>query len=294
VRTTTGFEEGVVGGLGKLPEAVMQATVQKPKRVLAKVRPEHVVDICRRLKGVGFDHLSCITCVDYESEIEMVYLLWSFKEKCLIELRARINGAEPRIQSLCPLWTGAEFHEREAYDMFGVLFEGCPNPTRVLLPDEWTVFPLRKSFKVESIHEKRKKLEADKAKAEKAKAAAAAPAAVPSSPPPAQPAVPPSAQPAAPSPPPAQAPASLAAQTAPQPAAQSPAPAPAQTPPSPPPPPMRPLPPDQVIAPIYSQPILRIIPPGGEAPKRDRPMPPPPPPPPPSAGATEMTEGGKP
>jgi len=60
-----------------------------------------------------------------------------------------------------------------------VLFEGCPNLKRVLLPDEWSVFPLRKSFKVESIHEKRKRAEAEKAKAAKAAAATAAPAAAP-------------------------------------------------------------------------------------------------------------------
>jgi NADH-quinone oxidoreductase subunit C len=262
VRTTTGFEEGVVVGLGKLPEAVMQATVQKPKRVLAKVRPEHVLDICRRLKSVGFDHLSCITCVDYETEIEMVYLLWSFKEKCLIELRARISGTEPKIQSLCSLWTGAEFHEREAYDMFGVLFEGCPNLTRVLLPDEWTVFPLRKSFKVESIHEKRKRLEADKAKAEKAKAAAAAAAA-------------PAQAPAEAKPSPAQTPA-----PSPTPPPSSPSQTPAPSPPAMPPSPAEHrLPPDMVVAPVYSQPILKIIPPGGEPGEPGKPLPPPPPPP---------------
>lgn len=270
---TAGFEDAVVLGLGKLPEAVLEATVQKPKRVLAKVKPEKVVDVCRRLKGVGFDHLSCITCVDYDTELEMVYLLWSFKEKCLIELRARISGTEPGIQSLTSLWTGAEFHEREAYDMFGVLFEGCPNLTRVLLPDEWTVFPLRKSFKVESIHEKRKRLDADKAKAEKAKAAAAAPA------------------PASPPPPAAQAPASPPAQAAPPPAAQAPASPPAEAPP---PQPARPLPPDQVIAPIYSQPILKIILPEGQAPKGEKPPPPPPPSPPAPADAAVKKEVPKP
>ena len=268
---TAGFEDGVVLGLGKLPEAVIEATVQKPKRVLAKVKPEKIVEICRRLKGVGFDHLSCITCVDYESEIEMVYLLWSFKEKCLVELRARISGTEPKIGSLCALWTGAEFHEREAYDMFGVLFEGCPNLTRVLLPEEWTVFPLRKSFKVESIHEKKKRLDAEKAKAAKAQAAAAAPASVPSTSPPTQ--TPASTATQTPPPPPTQTPASTATQTPPSPPAQTPSSPPAQELP----PPARPLPPDQVIAPIYSQPILKIIPPEGQAPKREMHLPPPPP-----------------
>lgn len=170
-----GFEEMVVEELRKLPEAVTEASVQRPHRVIAKVRPEGVVEVCRLLRSFGFDHLSCVTCVDHNTELEMVYLIWSYKKKCLMELRASISGTEPKIRSLTSLWTGAEFHEREAYDMFGVLFEGCPNLTRVLLPDDWTVFPFRKSFKVESIHEKKKRLDAERAKAAKMQAAAAAP-----------------------------------------------------------------------------------------------------------------------
>jgi NADH-quinone oxidoreductase subunit C len=164
---TQGFEEMVVEELGKLPDAVIEASVQRPRRVIAKVRPEGIVEVCRILRSSGFDHLSCVTCVDYDTELEMVYLLWSYKEKCLIELRATISGTEPKIRSLASIWTGAEFHEREAYDMFGVIFDGCPNLTRVLLPEDWTVFPLRKSFKVESIHEKKKRLDAERAKAAK-------------------------------------------------------------------------------------------------------------------------------
>lgn len=175
---TQGFENSVVQDLSKLTGKVLEASVQRPRRLLAKVRPEGVVEVCRLLKGIGFDHLSCVTCVDYDTELEMVYHLWSYGEKCLIELRARISGTEPKVRSLCSIWTGAEFHEREAFDMFGVVFDGCPNLTRVLLPEEWTIFPLRKSFKVESLyslHEKEKKLDAEKAKAAKAQAAAPLP-----------------------------------------------------------------------------------------------------------------------
>jgi NADH-quinone oxidoreductase subunit C len=184
------FEERVLAELGAMAPAVSEPAIQKPHRLIARVKAGSIVDVSRRLKLIGFDHLSCETCVDYESEIEMVYLLWSYKEKCLIELRSRISGTEPKAASLVPVWTGAEFHEREAYDMFGVIFEGCPNLRRVLLPDEWTLFPFRKSFKIESIHEKRKRAEAEKAKAAKAAAAAAAPK------PPAPPAPPAPAPPA--------------------------------------------------------------------------------------------------
>ncbi|MEM4728748.1 MAG: NADH-quinone oxidoreductase subunit C [Thermoplasmata archaeon] len=149
-----GFEERVVEGLRGLGDAILDAAVQRPRRLLARVAAGRIREVCGFLKSIGFDHLSCLTCVDYETELEVVYHLWSYGERCLIELRTRIDGAEPVIDSVAPVWMGAEFHEREAYDMFGVRFNGCPNLTRVLLPEEWTVFPLRKSFKIESIHEK--------------------------------------------------------------------------------------------------------------------------------------------
>ncbi len=183
------FEERLTAELGALKTAVIDCTVQRPHRLLANVKQEGVADVCRRLKGLGFEHLSCLTCVDYGTELEMIILLWSYKHACLIELRCRTPGTDPKFPSLTPVWTGAEFHEREAYDMFGVVFEGCPNLTRVLLPDEWSLFPLRKSFKIESIHEKRKRLEAEKTKEAKARAAAAAAAA------PAPGGAPPAAQP---------------------------------------------------------------------------------------------------
>jgi NADH:ubiquinone oxidoreductase subunit C len=183
-----GFEERVLRELAKLPAAVIEASVTRPRRMLATAKAEMIVDVCRTLQKTGFEHLSSITCVDYDAEMQVIYHLWSYKQRCLIEIRAIISGTEPKISSVTPVWAGAEFHEREAYDMFGVLFEGCPNLKRVLLPDEWSVFPLRKSFKVESIHEKRKRLEAEKAKAAKAAAAsAAAPVAAPASEPTPQP-----------------------------------------------------------------------------------------------------------
>ena len=158
-----GLEQRLVAELRELSGAVVEASVQRPHRVLASIKPDRVVEVCRFLRERGFDHLSCITCVDYESELEMVYILWSYRERCLVELRARVSGTEPKIASVTSIWTGAEFHEREAYDMFGVHFDGCPNLRRVLLPEEWTVFPLRKSFRVESIYERERRLEAERA-----------------------------------------------------------------------------------------------------------------------------------
>jgi NADH:ubiquinone oxidoreductase subunit C len=58
---------------------------------------------------------------------------------------------DPRVASLVPIWPGANFAEREAYDMFGVTFEGHPDLTRILMPDEWEGHPLRKDFGVGSV-----------------------------------------------------------------------------------------------------------------------------------------------
>jgi NADH-quinone oxidoreductase subunit C len=101
---------------------------------------------------LNFDLLVDITCVDYlhyqgaKNRFGMVYLLANSETGERITLRAFVNDPEPTVPSAVPLWEGANWLEREVWDMFGIHFTGHPDLRRILLPDEFTAFPLRKDY----------------------------------------------------------------------------------------------------------------------------------------------------
>ena len=116
----------------------------------ALTRTESVIRILRALDHLGFDFLVDLTAVDYPQRPErfdLVYILYSFSRNERFRVKARIaDGARP--QSATVVYPAANWLEREVYDMFGIEFEGHPNLKRILLPEEWTGFPLRKDYSI--------------------------------------------------------------------------------------------------------------------------------------------------
>jgi len=99
-----------------------------------------------------FNYLSDITCVDWypsEPRFEVVYHLFSIPKKDRIRLKVRLDGASPLIESLTSVWPGANYFEREIFDLFGVRFTGHPYLRRLLMPEDWEGYPLRKDYPVE-------------------------------------------------------------------------------------------------------------------------------------------------
>ena len=100
----------------------------------------------------GFDLLVDITCVDYLSyrdatdRFGLVYLLANIEENDRLIVRVMLNEPDLTVPSAVPLWEGANWLEREVYDMFGIIFEGHPDLRRILMPDEFTTHPLRKDY----------------------------------------------------------------------------------------------------------------------------------------------------
>jgi NADH-quinone oxidoreductase subunit C len=83
------------------------------------------------------------------SQYELIYFFWSLTKKVMIEVRAKVEGDNPSIDSICDLFPGLDWHEREVHEMFGVNFKGHPNMNLLILPDELEgAYPLRKSFQV--------------------------------------------------------------------------------------------------------------------------------------------------
>jgi NADH-quinone oxidoreductase subunit C len=100
----------------------------------------------------AFNFLSDITCVDWyprEPRFEVIYHLLSIPKKERVRLKVRLNSDSPVVESLTSLWPGANFFEREVFDLFGVRFSGHPYLRRILMPEDWEGHPLRKDYPVE-------------------------------------------------------------------------------------------------------------------------------------------------
>jgi len=110
---------------------------------------------CTALKNDGalqYDSLSDLTCVDWfpgAPRFEVVYHLFSTVTKKRVRLKVRLTGEDAAVDSLTSLWPGADFFEREVFDLFGVRFNEHPNLKRILMPDNWEGHPLRKDYPVE-------------------------------------------------------------------------------------------------------------------------------------------------
>ena len=119
-----------------------------------EIEKESILDIAKKIKDeFGFDHCSCISAVDYQTEFEVVYHFSRIDDEGeMIEMRVILPRDSPAIDSITELWGGADWHEREAYDLMGIYFIGHPNLKRVLLPDGFAGHPLRKDY-VYEIHE---------------------------------------------------------------------------------------------------------------------------------------------
>jgi NADH-quinone oxidoreductase subunit C len=113
---------------------------------------EKLLDLCRFLKEQRqFTRLVAVTCIDRypaEPRFEVVYLLHSIPNNERLRLKVAVHGADARVPSVCGVWSGANWYEREVFDMFGVRFEGHPDLRRILMPDYWQGHPLRKDFPV--------------------------------------------------------------------------------------------------------------------------------------------------
>lgn len=112
-------------------------------------------EACALLKddpACPFNFLSDITCVDWypaDPRFEVIYHLLSIPKKERVRLKVRLNNDSPVVESLTSMWPGANFFEREVFDLFGIRFSGHPYLRRILMPEDWEGYPLRKDYPVE-------------------------------------------------------------------------------------------------------------------------------------------------
>lgn len=117
--------------------------------------PEHLrraAEYLQAERGLQFDLLSDISAVDrfpMEPRFELDYHLLSIPLRQTLRLRVWLPGEDPVISTLIPVWPTANWHEREIFDLFGIRFDGHPDLHRILMPDDWEGYPLRKDYPVE-------------------------------------------------------------------------------------------------------------------------------------------------
>ncbi len=143
--------------LKKFPEAVLSVDIDTARSELTvRVAAPKIVEVARFLHDApetSFDHMTDICSADYpedQNRFEVIYQLLSLPHGRRIRLKARVSEEHPQIASVTGVWRGAEFLEREVYDMMGIQFTGHPDLRRILMPEDYAEgYPLRKDFPTE-------------------------------------------------------------------------------------------------------------------------------------------------
>ncbi len=151
----------------KFPDADIQIDSETPTEPIISIPPKRVYDISLFLRdeeGLLFDSLMCLSGVDdangekikQEDDSEIIkggtlsvyYHLYSVSLKHKVTIKTSADRENPEVDSVEPVWKTADWHEREAYDMFGIIFLNHPNLQRILMPYDWDAgYPLRKDYK---------------------------------------------------------------------------------------------------------------------------------------------------
>ncbi len=132
----------------KFPEAILEFNNEVLQPYL-QIKPEQFYPVCEYLRDnddMDFDFLMNLAGVDYGDQLGTVYHLYSMSKNHKIVLKVTVPRDHPHIPSIADLWRTADWHEREAYDLFGIVFDNHPDLRRLLLPEDWEGYPLRKDY----------------------------------------------------------------------------------------------------------------------------------------------------
>ncbi len=150
-----GYFDEIVDALAaaypSLDEALTKVVVDRDELTL-HVEREHVLELSKVLRNdpaLRFELLSSVSGVDYlgtEHRLHAVYHFTSMTYRRRVRMEAEVSVEDPHVPSVTPIYPTADWQERETYDMFGIVFDGHPALTRILMPDDWDGFPQRKDY----------------------------------------------------------------------------------------------------------------------------------------------------
>ncbi|MFA6438369.1 MAG: NADH-quinone oxidoreductase subunit C [Bacteriovoracaceae bacterium] len=128
---------------------ILDAKLENVPDPFVKIAAEKILDVAVFVMNderLQFDYLMCLSGVDYKGKLGVTYHLFSMTHKHKIVLKVEVPTETPNVPSVESVWKTANWHEREAFDLFGLNFEGHPDLRRILLPDDWEGHPLRKDY----------------------------------------------------------------------------------------------------------------------------------------------------
>jgi NADH-quinone oxidoreductase subunit C len=131
------------------PQAIVDGSLVLGE-LLLWVAPGKIVSVCQELRdNLGFERICAVTAIDrypLEPRFEVVYFVHSISRNLRLKLKVALPGTNPAVESVTAVWPGANWYEREAFDLFGIRFEGHPNLKRIMMPEDWEGHPLRRDF----------------------------------------------------------------------------------------------------------------------------------------------------
>jgi NADH-quinone oxidoreductase subunit C len=138
-----------------VPGAAFEPVASIDLQTTIYVASERLLEVARALRDrpeLRFAFLAEITAVDvwpHEPRFAVTYLLVSLEHRLRLRMKVRLAGPDAHLASVSSLWPAANWLEREVWDMFGIAFDGHPDPRRLLMPEDWEGFPLRKDYPVQ-------------------------------------------------------------------------------------------------------------------------------------------------
>jgi NADH-quinone oxidoreductase subunit C len=138
-----------------VPGAQIEGVPSVDLQTTIYVLREDMAAVARALRDrpeLGFNLLAEMTAVDFwprEPRFELVYILVSIPNRLRVRMKVRLPGADPHVSTMIGVWPAANWLEREVWDLFGISFEGHPDPRRLLMPEDWEGYPLRKDYPVQ-------------------------------------------------------------------------------------------------------------------------------------------------
>ena len=142
------LQEAVPGAeIESTPSVDLQWTIYVSREALPGV-----AQALRDRPEMAFNFLAEITAVDFwprEPRFELVYILVSIPNRLRLRMKVRLPGEDPHVPTMIGVWPAANWLEREVWDLFGIAFDGHPDPRRLLMPEDWQGYPLRKDYPVQ-------------------------------------------------------------------------------------------------------------------------------------------------